>query len=491
MKTKGYLLLFFLLTSLTGAFAQNEVSIDAEAYLDNDDNALFIPESWEIALDSLKNAWHIQYYIDKNTHPGYEEAVLADASVYKDRLSRMNTIMDMPYNEEVRKYIDFYLRRKSTFEYILGMENFYFPMIEQVLDLYGLPLELKNLTIVESALNPTIVSRMGATGLWQFMLGTGKQYGLEINSLVDERRDPLKATYAACAYLKNLYQMFGDWNLALAAYNCGEGNVNKAIRRAGKQTDFWSLYPYLPRETRNYVPQFIAANYVMNYYANHNFRPAQIDLPISTDTVMVNQAIHFDQIASVLNVDKELIRALNPQYKRDIIPGNTKARYIKLPTLSIFAFVEKEDSIANYRRNDFFAPQNYVSDNQPEKIKHKVRKGETVRLLESKYGVSASNIKRWNNLKSNTLVAGRILTIYVDNGGYIANIATPSAPEIKTAKASSSSTPEFIHYKVKKGDSLSTIAKKYSGCSYQDLIKINHMKNSQIKVGQYIKIPKA
>jgi membrane-bound lytic murein transglycosylase D len=432
---------------------------------------------------------------------------------------------------------------------MLGLESLYFPMIEQALDRKNLPHELKYLTIVESALNPTAVSRVGATGLWQFMMATGKQYGLEINSLVDERRDPLASTYAACNYLKDLHGIYGDWALALAAYNCGPGNVNKAIRRAGGTTDYWKIYPYLPRETRLYVPLFIAANYVMNYYAHHQLYPVQTNMPLATDTVMVNQAIHFDQIAEVLSMDKELIRALNPQYKRDIVPGNTQSRAIKLPLLQTYAFVEKEQTIANHRKDDFFSNRMYVDNKTAggatEKITHKVKRGETIGSIGSKYGVSTASIRKWNKLKSNKLKTGSRLTVYADNGGYTAAVSaktynpvsektsgsitekiahpvsspmteetsrssqlesrsaadiaasymarlngTKSNLSIADRSSSDRRNTEYEHYKVKSGDSFYSIAKKYPGYSQDDLMKMNGMKSSKLKVGQYIKVPK-
>jgi membrane-bound lytic murein transglycosylase D len=555
---KGILLLLFLLAGATGVSAQNTSSWEDTPVTAAgvEDDMLFIPESWDMDLDSLMNAWHVKYYVDKNAHPGYGDAIVAGDAVYAERLSKLNNIIELPYNEVVRRCIDLYVdRRRDIVEYMLGLESFYFPMIEQSLDANKLPHELKYLPIIESALNPTAVSRAGATGLWQFMLGTGKQYNLEVNSLVDERMDPMKATDAACAYLKDLYRIYGDWSLALAAYNCGPGNVNKAIRRAGGNTDYWKIYPYLPRETRLYVPLFVAANYVMNYYANHQLYPVKTNLPIATDTVMVNQSIHFDQIAEVLNMDKELIRTLNPQYKREIVPGNSRPRAIKLPVLQAYAFVEKEDVIANYRKEELFTNRMYVDGNSGssnsanlEKLTHKVRKGETIRAIGNKYGVSIAGIRKWNGLKSNKLTAGKRLIIYTDNGGY-ANVSkpapapaassdvqaknstlastgtmvpsktsayptaattetSPSGSEVRTAaeiaasymarlnQPSTTTQPdrqqsaEYGHYKVKSGDSFYTIAKKYPGYSQEDLMKINNMNSPKLKAGQFIKVPK-
>jgi membrane-bound lytic murein transglycosylase D len=466
-----------------------------------EDENLFIPESWDMDLDSLMNAWHVQYYVDKNAHPGYRDAVTASDSVYAERLSKLNNIIALPYNDVVRRCINLYVdRRRTIVEYMLGLENFYFPLFEQALDTHRLPLELKYLPVIESALNPTAFSRAGASGLWQFMIGTGKQYGLEVNSLIDERCDPVKSTQAACAYLKDLYGIYGDWSLVLAAYNCGPGNVNKAIRRSGGSTDYWKIYPYLPRETRLYVPLFIAANYVMHYYAHHQLYPVPTVLPMATDTVMVNQAIHFDQIAEVLNMEKDLLRALNPQYKREIIPGNSQPRAIRLPALQAYAFVEKENTIINHRKDELLAGR--TENHHPEKIVHKVLKGETIRAISGKYGVSTANIRKWNKLKSNRLATGRRLTIYVDNGGYALTPSpnkTPSPPIASAEKAvkqevknpvPDNSTVEYNRYKVKPGDSFYSISKHYPGYSPTDIMKLNNIKSSKLKIGQYIKVPK-
>jgi len=488
--------LLFLVSGLIGIFAQNHLPLpefsndeDFPVIIENiEDDTQFVPESWEIGLESLMNAWHVQYYVDKSTRSEYGNPVPTSDAVYAERLSKLNNVIELPYNDVVRRCIEMYVdRRRTVVEYMLGLENLYFPIFEQALDAHQLPLELRYLPVIESALNPTALSRAGASGLWQFMIGTGKQYGLEINSLVDERRDPLKATQAACAYLKKLYGMYGDWSLALAAYNCGEGNVNKAIRRSGGNTDYWKIYSYLPKETRMYVPLFVAANYVMNYYAHHQLRPVQTLPPMATDTVMVTQAIHFDQIAEVLSMDKELLRALNPQYKRDIIPGHSQPRVLKLPVLQIYAFIEKENTIVNHRKDELFSGR--ITSNMQEKITHKVGQGETIQAISDKYGVSISNIRKWNGLRSSQLSAGRNLTIYADDGGYALSGSTPQ--DVGTGTPSvTAQTPEYGRYKVKSGDTYSSIAKRYPGYTTNDLMKLNNAKNSLLKVGQYIKVPK-
>jgi membrane-bound lytic murein transglycosylase D len=486
---KYFLLLFIAGTGLHLAAQTYQDDISAP-YSDEDllptvdDSELFIPESWESNLDSLMNSWYVKHYTHKRENPGYEEALPGNDSIYVSRLSKLNNLVELPYNRVVRNCINLYVeRRRSSLEYVLGLENFYFPMIEQALDQYGLPDELKYLAIVESALNPTALSIAGASGLWQFMLPTGKQYGLEINSLVDERRDPLKATHAACQYFKNMYNVFHDWTLVIAAYNCGEGNVNKAIRRANGNTDYWKIYPYLPKETRSYVPLFVAVNYAMNYYAQHQLYPVQTDLPPSTDTVMVYQQLHLEQISEILGIEKEFLRALNPQYKRDIIPGNSKPRALKLPTLKAYAFIELQDSIARYKANELFTNRTYTNEStgKSEKIYHPVKKGETVVTIANKYGVTAASVRKWNKLRSNKVAVGRRLVIYADNGGY-SIASTTQKPKSNTINK------PFGAYKVRKGDTHSSIAKKFN-CTVDELKQLNKAENNLLKEGEYIRIP--
>jgi membrane-bound lytic murein transglycosylase D len=293
---------------------------------------------------------------------------------YIERLSRIPTVMEMAYNDVVQKFIDRYSGRlRRSISYMLGASNFYMPIFEEALEMYQLPLELKYLPIIESALNPTAVSRVGAAGLWQFMIGTGKQYGLQVNSLVDERRDPVKSSYAAARYLKDLYKIFGDWNLVIAAYNCGPENINKAIRRANPATaknqdgevapvikDYWHIYPYLPRETRGYVPAFIAANYIMTYYSQHNICPMSTRLPAKTDTVMVSRNLHLEQVAEVVGINIDLLRSLNPMYRRDVLPGATEPCALRLPQTEVGKFIDMEDSVYNYKSDELFNKRTQV-----------------------------------------------------------------------------------------------------------------------------------
>ena len=486
------------------AFA-NIIQIEDEQIEDEDkelvfdpDSSVVVPESWETNFDNLLNSWYITNHTKKLNHEGYQTNVQVSGAVYAERLSKLPTIIKMPYNETIGKYIDLYVdRRRKLVEYMLGLEAFYYPMIEETFDKYGLPLELKNLVIIESAMNPIALSRVGASGLWQFMIGTGKIYGLEVNSLVDDRRDPIKSTDAAARHLKDLYVTFGDWHLAIAAYNCGSGNVNKAIKRSGGKKDFWTIFPYLPRETRSYVPLFIAANYVMNYYAYHQLYPVQTTLPLSTDTVMVNQMIHFDQIAEVLKIDKEMIRALNPQYKFDIIPGDYKPQILKLPTIQLYAYIEKESEIVAYRADELLLNRVYdsngnVSGSRTKQITHTVARGETIVTIARKYGLSASTIRRWNYLGTNNVPVGKKITLYVDLG-VSANSASTRSTSSSASPPKSNINPSSIptvQYKVQPGDSFYIIAQKFPGYSSADLMRLNNRTSSALQAGQYILVPK-
>jgi membrane-bound lytic murein transglycosylase D len=352
------------------------LSEDEFAVTDKEGNEEVIefPEAMTYDLDSLLNLYMSKNYLRtdndcnmQNVNPTFPK------EVYVERLSMIPSVMELAYNDVVQKFIDRYSGRlRYSVSYMLGACNFYLPIFEEALEAYQLPLELKYLPIIESALNPKAVSHAGATGLWQFMIGTGKQYGLEVNSLVDERRDPVKSSYAAARYLKDLYKVFGDWNLVIAAYNCGPENINKAIHRAqaaqkdSVQTnvkDYWNIYPYLPAETRGYVPAFIAANYIMTYYCDHNICPMTTRLPAQTDTVVVNRNVHLEQIAAVLGLDTDLLRSLNPEYRRDVVPGQTKPSAIRLPLADTGRFIDYQDSIYNYRVDELLNKRVEVSIN--------------------------------------------------------------------------------------------------------------------------------
>ena len=365
----GLLLMF----ATTVSWAQVNVE-DKE--LENDEDEIVVldqegreeviefPEAMTYDLDSLLNLYMSVTYLDSNDCNMQDVNPVYSKEEYVDRLSRIPSVMEMAYNDVVQKFIDRYSGRlRHSISYMLGASNFYMPIFEECLEAFGLPLELRYLPVIESALNPKAVSRVGATGLWQFMLGTGRQYGLQVNSLIDERRDPVKASYAAARYLYDLYQIFGDWNLVIAAYNCGPGNINKAIHRSNGEKDYWRIYPYLPKETRGYVPAFIAANYIMTYYSQHNICPMTSRLPAQTDTIMVNKAIHFEQIAAVVGISIDQLRALNPMYRRDIIPGNTELMPLRLPLADINKFIDLEDSIYNYKADELLTKRAEVEVN--------------------------------------------------------------------------------------------------------------------------------
>ncbi len=396
------------------------------------DNAIVFPESFETDTKEMMQNWYIQNYtvLDADVEKRSSNDV-SDAEYIK-RLKAMPTVIEMPYNQVVRSYIDMYVKRRRTLvETMLGMSLYYMPIFEQALEKEGMPLELKYLPVIESALNPEAVSRVGATGLWQFMIGTAKGLGLEVNSLVDERRDPYRSSDKAAKYLKTLYNIYNDWSLAIAAYNCGPANVNKALRRAGsdkEKKDFWDIYPYLPKETRGYVPAFIAANYVMTYFKYHNISPGLAKKPIVTDTVSVGKRIHLQQIASVLNMPIEEIRVLNPQFRRDVIPATAERRYaLALPSQQVYSFIMSEDSIVNFNRAQYaqrevVEPAEYKSESYNNGYTyetrlvtkyHKVRKGETLSKIARKYGVTTSSIKQANGMKRNSVSRGQVIKVSV------------------------------------------------------------------------------
>lgn len=518
---KRYLLTWLGLCFLAvGGYAQNESTEDSLTSVLPADSIVaevgLIPESLDADIDSLLRTWHVQYFSKKEEYcHDDEENVYFPDSVYIDRLQRLPRMISLPYNNIVRDCIDLYAdRRRNLVRYMLGMADFYFPIIEQVLDKHGLPIELKYLAVVESALNPFALSRVGACGLWQFMLPTGKSYGLEINSLVDERRDPLKATEAACKYFKDMYAIYGDWNLVLASYNCGPGNVNKAIRRSGGKTDFWDIFPYLPQETRSYVPLFIAANYIMNYYCEHNLCPMQTSLPLATDTVVVRNMLHFQQVADMLHLEVEELRALNPQYKRDIVPGNVAPSVLKLPAAETYAFIDKEDTIYSHRADEFLAHylpsaagsgRGASGKGSREQITHIVKSGESLYTIANRYGITARDIRNWNGLKSNRVARGKRLKLYIDNGGILyasKSVSSPKqTPKKQTETTAKSSRPavsaqksggigkEFVSYRVKSGDSLYSISKKYPGVTTALLQQANGLPDANIRPGQVLKIP--
>ena len=432
--------------------AEDEISLTDK---EGNEEIIEFPEAMTYDLDSLLNLYMSKTYLAipgdcemKNENPTFSK------EVYIERLSRIPSVMELSYNDIVQKFIDRYSGRlRYSVSYLLGAANFYMPIFEEALESYQLPLELKYLPIIESALNPKAVSRAGATGLWQFMLGTGRQYGLEINSLVDERRDPVKSSYAAARYLRDLYRIFGDWNLVIAAYNCGPENINKAIRRyradkgrtenetiTADDKDYWKLYPYLPGETRGYVPAFIAANYIMTYYCDHNICPMTTRLPSQSDTIVVHKNVHVEQIAGVIGTDADLIRSLNPAYRRDIIPGATKPSIIRLPIADVGRFIDNEDSVYNYRVAELLTKRAVVdvNDDLPTFTRSSrssynrkngrysrrnarnrgrggssvtVRKGQTLSEIAKRNGTTVAKLRRLNGIKGNNIRAGKKIRV--------------------------------------------------------------------------------
>lgn len=407
------------LFSATALYAQQtEKSITIQSKEGKVD-VIDLPEGMLSETDSLYLDWISKHYIDmsENCTMTSENPVVSD-SIYIDRLQRIPAIIEMPYNEIVRKFIDMYatrLRQKVAF--MLSANNLYMPIIEEALDLYDLPLELKYLPVIESALNPTAVSSQGAVGLWQFMLRTGKVYGLKTTSLVDERRDPIKSTWAAARYLKDLFDIYHDWNLVLAAYNCGPGTINKAIRRAGGATDFWTIYNYLPKETRGYVPAFIAANYIMTYYCEHNISPMDMNMPEGTDTIHISRNLNFNQISNICPISIDQLRALNPEFKKDIIPGNEEPYALRLPNNMISCFIEHEDSIYNYKPEVYQTRRSTVEVKTPagtstgKAVYYRIKNGDTLGGIAAKYGVSVNQLRRLNGIKGSNIRAGKSIRI--------------------------------------------------------------------------------
>ena len=426
------------------------------------------------------------------------EAPRFSDSIYTERLQVLNELspMSLEYNSTIKSYIELYsLRRREQVSKMLGLAQYYFPMFEQALDKYDMPLELKYLAVVESALNPMARSRVGATGLWQFMYATGKMNGLSVNSYIDERNDPLKSTEAACQYLTHLYRIFDDWNLALAAYNSGPGNVNKAIRRSGGKKDYWAIRPFLPRETASYVPAFIAVNYIMAYYEEHLIYPTQLKPSFfSTDTVNIKERISFEQITALIDISEEELEFLNPAYRHKLIPKKSKGHYpLILPQDKIGLFVSNEDSIykiaaQHFEENETAVPAETSLSNR---VRHRVRRGEVLGTIAEKYGVRVRSIRDWNGLRGNTIRLGQRLTIYPRRMPS-QKVATSTAKKSSPNKSSPNKSGEYESYRVRNGETFYSIAKKYPGISAQNIMSWNGINNARrLKPGMTLKIYRA
>lgn len=490
-----------------------------------DSVAIIAPSSFDTDVHELQNNWFMRRYAVMDSIARHAKQQDVSDEVYIDRLQRLQTVMPMQYNDVVRGFIELYtVRKPQLVENMLGLSLYYMPIFEDALERNGLPLELKYLPVIESALNPNAVSSAGASGLWQFITSTGKSQGLEINSLVDERRDPWTSTEVACYYLKKLYDIYHDWNLAIAAYNCGPGNVNKAINRAGgtigQDNDYWQIYYYLPTETRGYVPAFIAANYVMNYYGEHGLKPVLARMPMVVDTVHVTNRVHFDQISTVLGIPIDELRALNPQYRKDIIPGNAREYVLTLPAMQAYCYkvnepiilgfnastynteptvipgqtqavVEKEDSNGKYRE-------------ETTTVYHKVKRGETLKSIADQYGVTAQSIRTANNLSSSRVRTGKTLKVVVIKKIYLDPKPASDSTAVDTTvivpepvdptptpapQPTPTPKPQYTTYTVKQGDTLGKIAKKH-GTTVSAIKKANGLRSDMIRQGQKLKIPK-
>lgn len=531
----------FLFTLLIGCSALCTMADDSILDIKHslNDSKIVPPESFETDVQKMKESWYLQNYVqlDEN-HKGEVDNTLNDQEII-DRLDKLPCVIEMTYNPTVLSFIKMYIRKNELVETMLGKSLYYMPIFEQELEKRGMPEELKYLAVVESALIPTARSRANAVGLWQFMRPTAKGLGLEINNYVDERRDTYKATAKAVEYLQSLYKTYGDWHLAIAAYNSGPGNVNKAIRRSGQSKyDFWTIYDYLLAETRSYVPTFIAACYIMNYYNVHNISPALAKRPLITDTVHVNNRIHFDQISEILDIPVEEIRALNPQYLKDVIPGHIHTYTLTLPSQQIHSFIMSLDKILEYKA-DKYNPQHPEYETREVVKYHTVKRGETLKKVARTYGVSQKEIKQWNGLRKNTLKRGQRLKIITtqkvridrnykpkvspqqlptDEDSIVTNNSTtaqtdsiviengqPEQQEVATVQAqetkpeTNNPKPEikkkptkeqqYTWYKVRKGDNLGKIAQRY-GVTVKQIQRLNGIKGTRINVGQRLRIPK-
>ena len=498
----------WLLDSLRGRVYFDEREIEALEHIEEEDGTL---EYTTEATDSLLHLWY------KNTLISDFDAVneydmdsvrftsnVSDAEMMR-RLSAMNSIITLPYNDVVKNYIILYSERMpSRMGRVLGLSAYYFPIFEDILLRYGLPQELKYMAIIESMLNPVATSRAGARGIWQFMYQTGVSYGLEINSFVDERLDVEKAVEAAARYLRDAYRTFGDWALAISSYNCGAGNVSKAIRRADGKRDFWSIYPYLPKETRTYVPAFVGAMYAMTYYREYGIVPQNMGMPAQTDTFMIRRNLHFDQIEAVVGVPKDELQNLNPQYVNDLIPGNNHPYVLKLPYTWTGQFLEanrgtdlytfKADSLLSGKvlqeqgsgskssgGGKSTGKSSSGGSSSQQRIAYKVKSGDYLGKIASRYGVSVNQLKSWNNLRSNNIQIGQTLYIY-RNGG-------PSTSSGSSSSGSKSTASKTVIYTVKSGDTLFKIAKNYPGVSAENIKSANGLKSDAIRAGQKLTIP--
>ena len=462
--------------------------------IDRENSGEAIVEESDVMMDMIEDIADIPYFEQNKLESSskseniynYPEGFVPTFpdSVYAERIAKLRsqTTIELVYNNHVKSFIDVYaVKKRNHMCKILGLADIYFPMFEQALDKYDIPLEIKYLAVVESALNPRAGSHAGAKGLWQFMYATGKTYKLNVTSLVDDRMDPVKATEAACQHLLDLYNKYDDWFLALAAYNSGGGNVNKAIRRAGGLKNYWAIWPFLPKETRGYVPAFIAVNYVMSYSQEHNLYPTDPGIMADgVDSVTVHQPLHFDQLHEMLSIPMEDIKFFNPQYKASIIPADAKTPMsLRLPERYIDSFLVHEKEVYNFKtkkgidRAKLEEEMKKVSDRSV----HIVKSGESLGSIANKYRISVNQLKSWNKLKSTTIYPGQKLIVY--------SSGAPMA-QAGNSKPVERSTEQKIHT-VKSGENLSIIAKKYQ-CTVTNLKEWNNLKSTKLSIGQKLKV---
>ena len=517
MRFKAVLIFFFF--GILTARASSDVDT---IIIKNDDSSDRIARD----LDSLVNTWYVKIAIKNNRATFKGDTTLAvptDDTTYVKRLSKINSIIDLPFNNIIRNHIEVYtVRQREKFCAVLGLKDYYFPMIEDVFDSYGLPAEFKYMAVIESALNPNVVNRRsGAAGMWQFMYSTGRMYGLTINSVVDERKDPVKATHAAARFIKDLYDIYKDWVLVIAAYDCGPGNVNKAIKRSGNKKDYWGIYYHLPKETRGYIPQYIAAAYAVNYYADHNLVPLPLNIPVATDTIMVNKDIHLAQISEVMNIPLGELQALNPQYKIGLVPGSSKPQSLTLPVNHLGDFIDLTDTIRQYKPDVYLSKSTRIADptrssatyittdiKGKTKLIYSVQDGDNIGFIADWYKVGLSDLRNWNNIYRNNIRVGQKLVVYVDpkKSEYFSKINTmPFADKqalvgksatVNTQPAATVNGPgevdgEYITYTVRNGDTIWDIVKMFDNVTTTQVLSLNNISApSKIKVGQKLKIKK-
>ena len=514
MKRISVIIIFLFLIFLnTGAAPETDTII-----IKSDINS----EKISTDLDSLVCTWYVKLALQNN--PGFFSndsiGIEYPDSIYKSRLEKINSLIRLPYNSIIRNHIHVYtIRQREKFAAVLGLMDYYFPMIEDIFDSYGLPAELKYMAVIESALNPNAVNRYsGATGLWQFMYSTGKMYGLTINSIVDERRNPVLATHAAARYMKDLYSIYNDWTLVIAAFNCGPGNVNKAITRSGNKKDYWDIYYRLPRETRGYIPQYVAAAYAINYYAEHGIKPLPVNIPVATDTIMVNKDIHLTQISEVMKLPLGELRALNPQYKTGLVPGSSKPRALTLPMNHLADFIDLNDTIRGYKPEIYLNRTAQIADPSrsaylPADIKGKtkiiysVKDGDNLGFICEWYHVGLSDLRYWNNIYRNKIHVGQKLVIYLapSKSEYYSKINTmsladkqrmigktvPSLAAVSQSSLISQVDGDYVTYTVRYGDTIWDIVKMFDNVTTTEVLDLNNISDpAKIKVGQKLKIKK-